>query len=81
MQLAKDRKAVEEWETSIGGGLRAVGVGSGVTGFGGDLIMLDDPIKNREEAESETYREKIWEWFNDDLYTRLEPNAAIILTQ
>lgn len=81
IRLAADRKAVEEWETSVGGGFRAVGVGAGITGFGGDLIMIDDPIKSREEAESETYRERVWEWFNDDLYTRLEPDAAIILTQ
>ena len=80
MALAKDRKAVEEWETAMGGGLRAVGVGAGVTGFGAGLIMIDDPIKNRQEAESETYREKTWEWFNDDIYTRLEPGGAIICT-
>lgn len=78
--LSTDRKAVEEWETVMGGGLRAVGVGGGITGFGGDLIMVDDPVKSREEAESETYRDKCWEWFNDDLYTRLEPGGAIVLT-
>jgi len=78
--LSKDRKAVEEWETAIGGGLRAVGVGGGITGFGGDLIMIDDPVKSREEAESEAYRDKVWDWFNDDLYTRLEPGGAIVLT-
>lgn len=80
LALAIDRKAVEEWETAMGGGLRAVGVGAGIAGFGGDLIMIDDPVKSRAEAESETYREKVWEWFNDDLYTRLEPNAGMVLT-
>lgn len=80
MTLASDRKAVEEWETAIGGGFRAVGVGAGITGFGGDLIMIDDPVKSREEAESEAFREKVWDWFNDDLYTRLEPGGAMILT-
>jgi predicted phage terminase large subunit-like protein len=80
MTLATDRKAVEEWETAIGGGFRAVGVGGGITGFGGDLIMIDDPVKSREEAESEAYREKCWDWFNDDLYTRLEPGGSIVLT-
>ncbi len=70
-----------EWETRAGGGLRAVGVGSGVTGFGANMIIVDDPIKSRAEAESETIRENIWDWFNDDLYTRLEPNGAIILIQ
>jgi predicted phage terminase large subunit-like protein len=70
-----------EWETGQGGGLRAVGVGSGVTGFGASLIVVDDPVKSRAEAESETYRNKVWDWFNDDLYTRLEPNGSIILIQ
>lgn len=80
VELSKDRNAVEEWETEDGGGFRAVGVGGGITGFGGDLIMIDDPVKSREEADSEIYRNKCWDWFNDDLYTRLEPNASIILT-
>ena len=70
-----------EWETSQGGGLRAVGVGGGVTGFGAGLIIIDDPVKSRAEAESPTYRDNIWDWFNDDLYTRLEPEGAIILIQ
>lgn len=74
-----ERSAVEDWETLAGGGLRAVGVGGGITGQGGDLIIIDDPIKNREEANSETYRERVWDWYTDDLYTRLEPNGAIIL--
>lgn len=80
LNLSRDRKAVEEWETAIGGCFRAVGVGGGITGFGGDLIMIDDPVKSREEAESEVYRDKVWDWFNDDLYTRLEPGGSIILT-
>ena len=70
-----------EWETREGGGLRAVGVGSGVTGFGANLIIVDDPVKSRSEAESERMRENVWDWFNDDLYTRLEPDGSIILIQ
>jgi predicted phage terminase large subunit-like protein len=70
-----------EWETSLGGGLRAVGVGGGVTGFGADLIIVDDPIKSRAEAESATYRDRVWNWFNDDIYTRLEPDGKICLIQ
>ncbi|HEX3100401.1 MAG TPA: phage terminase large subunit, partial [Pyrinomonadaceae bacterium] len=70
-----------EWETAEGGGVRAVGVGAGITGFGADLIIVDDPVKSRAEAESATYRDNVWGWFNDDLYTRLEPNGAIILIQ
>jgi len=79
--LSKERKAVDEWETTSGGGLCAVGVGSGVTGYGAQLIMIDDPVKNRAEAESRTRRETAWDWFNDDIYTRLEPGASIVLIQ
>lgn len=77
--LSPDRTAVEDWETAEGGGLRAVGVGSGVTGQGANGIIVDDPIKSREEANSEAYREKVWDWYTDDLYTRLEPGGFIIL--
>lgn len=77
--LSDERNAAEEWETIAGGGLRAVGVGGGITGQGGNLIIIDDPVKNREEAESEVYRERVYDWYTDDLYTRLEPDGAIIL--
>ncbi len=73
--------SVAEWETAIGGGLRAVGVGGGVTGYGAQLIMIDDPVKNRAQAESATFRDGVWNWYNDDLYTRLEPGGSIILIQ
>lgn len=79
LPLSTERNAAEDWETTKGGGVRAVGVGGGVTGQGGDLIIIDDPVKNREEADSLTYRDKVWDWYTDDLYTRLEPGAAMIL--
>lgn len=81
IEFSKDCNAVEEWETIAGGGIRAVGVGGGVTGYGADLIIIDDPVKSRKQAESITYRENTWDWFNDDLYTRLEPGGQIILIQ
>ena len=80
LSLASDRKAVEQWDTIEGGGLRAVGVGAGITGLGANLIIIDDPVKSREEAESEAYRERVWNWYRDDLYTRLEPGGAVVLT-
>lgn len=79
LTLSDDRAAVDDWETAQGGRFRAVGVGSGVTGQGGDLIIIDDPVKSREEAASETYRERVWGWYREDLYTRLAPSAAMIL--
>lgn len=77
--LNETRRAVEEWETVNRGWYRAVGVGGGVTGMGADLILVDDPVKNREEAQSSTYRERVWDWYTNDLYTRLEPGGAIVL--
>jgi predicted phage terminase large subunit-like protein len=77
--LSEERAAADDWETTEGGGVRAVGVGTGVTGHGGDLIVVDDPVKSREEAESLTYRERVWAWFTDDLWTRREPGAAVVV--
>ena len=79
-EIASDRKAVEQWDTPAGGGLRAVGVGAGITGLGASIVLIDDPVKSREEAESEAYRERVWNWYRDDLYTRLEPGGAVVLT-
>ena len=80
VQLSDERNAADDWETTAGGGVRAVGVGAGVTGQGGDLIIVDDPVKSREEAESLTFRDKVWDWFTSDLLTRLEPGGAIVVT-
>lgn len=78
--LAHDKKTINEWQTAEGGILKAVGVNVGITGRGGKLILIDDPIKNREEAYSKVYRDKVWRWYTTDLYTRKEPHASIILT-
>lgn len=78
-QLSDDRKASCEWETPAGGVYRSCGVGSPPTGEGFDLIVIDDPVKSREEANSEAYRNRVEEWYTDDLYTRLEPGGAIVL--
>lgn len=78
-QIATDRKAADNWETPEGGGVQSVGVKAGVTGSGGDLIIIDDPVKNRAEAESAAYREACWEWYTDDIFTRREPGCAMIL--
>lgn len=77
--ISKSKSAVEEWETDLDGGLRAIGVGGGITGQGGHVIVIDDPVKSREEAESELQREKVFDWYTDDLFTRKEPGCAMIL--
>lgn len=81
LSLNPERTAANDWQTTGGGGIRAAGVGSGVTGHGADLIVIDDPVKSREEANSEAYRNRVWDWYTNDLYTRLEPGGAIVLIQ
>jgi predicted phage terminase large subunit-like protein len=78
-----DRRSVGEWDTYAGGSLTAAGVGAGVTGKGFGLIWVDDPIRGHEEANSQTYRDRVWDWYLNDLYTRLEPDAGmgLILTR
>ncbi|MES1227771.1 MAG: phage terminase large subunit, partial [Armatimonadota bacterium] len=67
-------------ETIHGGLAMARGVGSPPTGTGFGLILIDDPVRRREDADSEVYREKVWDWYTDDLYSRLEPDGVLGLT-
>ncbi len=82
-----DASAVVHWETGQGGGLWASGAGGPATGKGGHLLVVDDPIKNAEEAASDTIRAKLQDWWNSTWYTREEPwsdtdpNGAIVIVQ
>lgn len=73
------REAAELWETSNRGTYRAAGVGAAIAGRRADGAIIDDPVKSREDVESEGNREKQWAWFMGDLRTRLKPNAFIVL--
>lgn len=77
--LREDERARGRWRTLEGGGYTSVGVGGPITGRGANILLIDDPIKNREEAESETYRNRIWEWFTSTAFTRLEPGGVVII--
>lgn len=80
VELADDSNRLEEWRTVTGGGVLATGIGGPLTGHGIDgLLIVDDPVKNRQEAESHARRELVWEWFNDVAYTRLHPSASAIV--
>jgi predicted phage terminase large subunit-like protein len=79
--VKSDAAAVKHWETEQGGGLWAAGVGGPITGKGFHLGIIDDPLKNAEEAGSETIREKQKEWYGSTFYTREEPGGAIIIIQ
>lgn len=62
------------------GGVRAVGINGSLTGIGGDLIIIDDPLKNREEADSAAARDAMFSWYGSTLRTRLMPGGTMILT-
>lgn len=80
VRVSKESRAVDAWNIQDHeGGLDAVGVGGGITGKGGNVIIVDDAVKNRKQAESPSNRENIWDWFTDDLYTRLEPGGVLIV--
>lgn len=69
----------DEWQLPQGGGLVARGNGGEVTGRGFGLILVDDPLKGRDVAESATQREAIWEWLRADIFSRATPGGSIIV--
>lgn len=78
--LAPDSRARSAWDIAGRmGGMDAVGIGGAVTGKGAHLLIIDDPVKNREQAESTLIRQRIWDSYTSDLYTRLEPGGAMAL--
>ncbi len=77
--LAEDSDAKGKWNTNGRGAYNAVGVGGATTGKGADFLIIDDPIKNRQDAESEVIRKNIWGWYTSTARTRLSPDGVIIL--
>lgn len=70
--LSEDSTAANRWHTEQGGMYVAAGIGTAVTGRGAHVLLIDDPFKDREEADSENQREKVWRWYTSTAYTRLE---------
>jgi len=81
VRLKEDTQSKNKWMTKQGGSYISTGVGSSITGRGANLLLIDDPVKNREDANSETIRNKTWDWFTSTAFTRLSPDGAIILIQ
>lgn len=80
LSIAHDNGAASEW-TIAGheGGVLSVGRGAGVTGRPCDLLIIDDPLKDRAEADSLTIRDTCWDWWTDALSARLAPGAPVVL--
>lgn len=79
--VSENTKSAGNWENEKGGEFFAAGVGSAIAGRRADLGLIDDPIKTREEADSERVRQKQWDWYVNDFSTRLKPGARQIVIQ
>lgn len=77
--LDKASASVQRWQTREGGGLLAAGRGSAMTGFSSDMTVIDDPIKDMVEAQSETIREQTVEWFSSVVLTRMANLSQIVV--
>lgn len=83
ISLDSGSTAAHRWSLTSGGGMMCAGAGGPITGKGADLLIVDDPVKNQEEASSEVYRAKLFEWWQAVAFTRLSPTgvAVIIMTR
>lgn len=73
-EMSQDSRAVDQWRTTCGGAAYFIGVGGTTSGRAANLLLLDDPLKSREDAESATQRNKIWNYYVSALSTRLQPD-------
>lgn len=80
LNIADDNGSVSDWTlASHEGGVLSVGIGAGVTGRPADVMIIDDPIKDRKEADSEVFRDRVYDWWTDAASTRLAPGAPVVV--
>src|SRR5215468_455504 len=81
LELASDSAAAGRWALTNGSEYLAAGAGTAIAGFRADGVLIDDPIRSREDADSEIIRNKLWDWYKSDVLTRLRPSGWVILIQ
>ena len=79
VDVSPDSAAAGRWETTEGGEYFAAGVGGSVTGRRADLVIVDDPVRSRQDADSKVVSDRTWEWWKSDLSTRMKPGAKVVL--
>jgi len=79
--LNDDQRAIDDWQLSNGSSMMAAGLLASITGNRCDLLVLDDPVANREQADSATIREKIYNEYIDTAMTRAKPRMSVLLIQ
>lgn len=80
-RLDRDNQNAQGWKLTKKGGFLPAGVGGPITGKGAHVLIIDDPIKNSQEAESETTRASILRWYETTAYTRLAPGGGVLIIQ
>lgn len=78
-QLRADSKAANRWNTREGGGMFATTIGGAISGFSGDLMLLDDPYKGWKDAWSPTVRRDVQNWFDSEFYMRRQEHTTMIV--
>ena len=78
LMLDPASQSIENWNTLQGGGYMAAGVGTGISGRGCHILVVDDVVKDAEAADSVTIRENTWEWYISTAYTRLAPGGGVL---
>lgn len=82
LTVRRDTSAAHEWQLEGAlGGVYSVGIGGALTGRPVDVLIIDDPLKGRKEADSPTYRQACWDFWTDTARTRFAPDAAVVVVQ
>jgi predicted phage terminase large subunit-like protein len=81
IKLQSDSLAAGRWATVDGGEYYAAGAGTGIAGFRGLFGLIDDPIRSRQDADSQLVRDRLWDWYLNDFRPRLIPDARQLLIQ
>lgn len=79
VRIRRDVSAESNWETTVGGGMITAGVNGPFEGYGLDLAIMDDPIKNAAQARSKDYRDNLYDWWQETFTDRFEPDAVVII--
>lgn len=82
VRVTRESAAADRWDLDGRyGGYFGTSIGGAITGYGADVLLIDDPTKGEEQAESEQVRQNVIDWYYNDAYTRLEPGGAIVIIQ
>jgi predicted phage terminase large subunit-like protein len=79
IKVSGDSSAAGRWSTETDNEYYAAGVDTGIAGFRADLAIIDDPVRSRQDADSQLLRDRHWDWYKSDLLPRMRPGGRIVL--